>query len=132
MKEEDVDETEFMAVFFAKLQSAPYADVSKEDTFPEWLLDKINEIETINSKDISIVTVQLFQCKWNNQFFYYIRNNLLSCLLCEVYDENGNKVVWPETKNPDDKYSFYSFCNTSNNWKIIYEFGDMHFYSNFN
>jgi hypothetical protein len=100
--------------FFAKLQSAPDADAS--EIFPEWLLNEINHIETAYSKDSVIISIQIFRGEWKNQIIYYIRNDLMSCMLCDVYYENGEKVVWP--KNGAD-----NFCITSKNWKRLYTYG---------
>jgi hypothetical protein len=101
--------------FFMKLESLSLSYID-ENNFPEWLLLKIDEIETIHSKDISIVKVKILQGEWNKQIVYFIKDNLKSCLLCEVYYENGENVVFNENLVED-------FCTSSKNWKLIYEYG---------
>jgi len=103
--------------FLNKLQSVLSTDISKEN-LPEWLNGKINEIEVINSKDISIVKVLIYMGEWRNRTVYFIYHNLSSCILCEVYYENGTKIVW--TPKGDTSYDF---CNNSKNWILIYKFG---------
>ena len=99
--------------FLTKLQSAP-SDIHVKGAFPGWLLTKINEIETNHSKDIAIVKVEIFQGEWNEQIVYFIRHNLSSCLFCEVYYENGEKIV----------YTWDNFGTTSKSWKLIYTYGN--------
>jgi hypothetical protein len=97
--------------------------ISAKDDFPEWLSVKTTEIETVNEKDISIVKVRVFHCRWKNQTIYVILNNLASCMLCEVYYEDGEKVKWSEEDRVSD-----SFFIDSENWELIYEFGDCEIY----
>jgi hypothetical protein len=99
--------------FFMKLESL---SLSNNDNFPEWLSIKIAEIETIHSKDISIVKVRIFQGEWNKRTVYFIQDNLNSCYLCEVYYENGENVVLNSNLVED-------FCTTSKNWELIFEYG---------
>ena len=86
---------------------------------PDWLLIKINEIETSHSKDVSIVKVKIFQGEWNKQTVYFIYDNLHSCMLCEVYYEDGEKIALSAKEHLTDE-----FCTESKNWKLIYEFGE--------
>jgi hypothetical protein len=93
-------------------------EVQSNEDLPEWLLVKINEIEFLHSKDISIVKVKIFQGEWNKQIVYHIWDNLSSCVFCEVYYGNGEKITWNDTNNKDD------FDDKSKDWKLIYEYGD--------
>jgi hypothetical protein len=97
--------------------------VSAGDDFPEWLSVKITEIETVNEKDISIIKVRVFQCRWKNRAIYVILNNLASCMFCEVYYEDGEKIKWSEEDFASD-----SFFIDTENWELIYEFGDGEIY----
>jgi hypothetical protein len=110
-KDKDVIET-----FLTRLQSAKQI-ISEEQVFPEWLLSRIDEIETQNENDIAIVKVIIYHGKWNEQEYYLINHNLSSCILCEIYDEKGVKISLTG-KNANE------FCTTSRDWKIIYEFGN--------
>jgi hypothetical protein len=103
--------------------SEEVSDVSVKDDFPKWLSVKITEIETVNEKDISIIKVRVFQCRWKNRVLYVILNNLTSCMLCEVYYEDGEKIEWSE----EDLASGSFFIDTEN-WELIYEFGDCEIY----
>ena len=101
--------------FYARLKSAPWTNDTQ--TFPEWLLVKIGEIETIHSKDTSIVYIQIFKGEWKENAVYFIHHNLTSCLLCDVYFEDGKQIDW-STEDISD------FDATSKNWQVIYEFGE--------
>jgi hypothetical protein len=103
--------------FLDKLNSASLA-IENEENRPEWLVAKIDEIENIHSNDTAIINVQIFKGKWNEQIIYFIKNSLQSCLLCEVYYEDGTQVM---LFNDSD---IGSFCETSENWALIYEFGN--------
>lgn len=105
--------------FLTRLKSAPLAIQAKGD-FSGWILKKITEIETLNSKDISIIKVKVFQGEWNNRSVYFISNNLASCKYCEVYYEDGENIVWTE-------YNWDNFGATSKNWKLIYEYGNANY-----
>jgi hypothetical protein len=93
------------------------ASVLEQENLPEWLLIKINEIESLNSKDSSIVRVNICQGEWNEQIVYLIKNNLSSCMFCEVYYGNGEKIVFKDNL-------FEDFSSDSKNWKIIYDYGN--------
>ena len=53
--------------------------------------------------------------EWQGQVVYFIKNSLKSCMFCDVYYEEGEKVIFE-----DDVYTFYT---ASKDWKLIYEFG---------
>jgi len=90
--------------------------VTKDDksNFPEWLVTKIDIIE--NSNDSVIGTVRIFKGEWNNSITYFIENNLSSCMFCDVYYENGEKVIFTED-------AVYNFSTVTKNWELVYEFG---------
>jgi hypothetical protein len=97
--------------------------LSEGYNFPGWLSTLIKEIETLYAGDVSILKIRIFECEWQDRKIYYIYNNLSSCLYCEVYYTNGEKIKWSPQ---DNSTSFYdSFCSTSKNWKLIYEFGEI-------
>jgi len=105
--------------FLNILKKAPSAKVSKEN-LPEWLIVKINEIEAIYSKDVSIVKVRIFKGEWEKQTVYFINDNLSSCIFCNVYYEDGKKLDFSVID--DEKKS--KFCSENQKWELIYEFGE--------
>ncbi|MCL1943631.1 MAG: hypothetical protein FWF54_08835 [Candidatus Azobacteroides sp.] len=115
-KESNVIEVE---TFLNKLKSVPSVNVPKE-SLPEWIIVKINEIEVIHSKDISIVKIRIFKGEWNKQTVYFIIDSLNSCLLCEIYDEDGKKLAF----SVNDSEVSGNFMTESQNWEKIYEFGE--------
>jgi len=113
-RSKDIDNENFLN----KLKKAPSVNISKEN-LPEWLVVKINFLETAHSKDISWVKVRIFKGKWKNHTVYFISDSFSSCLFCDVYYEDGENIIWPA-----DGMEFTGFCSTSKNWKLIYEFGE--------
>jgi hypothetical protein len=101
-----------------RLRSAPFVDVS--NCFPAWLPAKTGEIETMHEKDFKIVKVRIFRGEWNNRFVYFISDSFSSCLFCEVYYEEGERIEWPA----GDPGLSHNFESTSKNWILIYEFGE--------
>jgi hypothetical protein len=103
---------DFIQTFLVKLQSVPSS--YENNDFPEWLSIKIAEFEM---EPASVLKVKIFYGEWNKQYVYFIRNNLYSCVLCNVYYEDGKEVILNENNREN-------FCNTSKNWKLVYEFGE--------
>jgi hypothetical protein len=120
-KESDVTTEDARKIFDTKLSHAASLGVSGRD-IPRWLSSVITEIEAVHMKDISIVKIRVFQCKWKNRSVYLIRNNLASCVFCEMYDGDGEKIIWPGDVGSND------FCIESENWELIYEFGNSEIY----
>jgi hypothetical protein len=108
-KDENTDD------FFVRLTSAPWANDT--EVFPEWLSIEIGEIETIHSKDASIVHVRIFKGEWKGKTVYFVQNTLNSCLLCDVYFGDGKQIDWSAE-------NFADFDAASKNWQVIYEFGE--------
>ena len=116
--EQKYEDSADIEAFVEQLKSASSVIVPKEN-LPEWLVVKINEIEAIHSNDISIVKVRIFTGEWTGNAVYFIHNTLHSCVLCEVYYEDGERIVWTANDPAID-----NFCITSKNWKLVYEFGN--------
>ena len=112
-KETNAEET-----FFSNLQKAPHDIMAKKD-FPDWLSEKVNQMEKENKKDIAIVKIRLYQGEWNEKTVYFVKNYLSSCLFCEVYYDGGKRVAWSKEYVSTDH-----FCHTSKDWKLIYEYGN--------
>jgi Pyruvate/2-oxoacid:ferredoxin oxidoreductase delta subunit len=111
---EKTNDTDVVVMFFKKMENIKLST----GNLPEWLLIKINEIETSHSKDVDIVKVKIFQGEWDKQTVYFIYNNLHSCMLCEVYYEDGARIALTDKEHLTEE-----FCTKSKNWKLIYEFG---------
>jgi hypothetical protein len=106
-----------LLVFAGCLSSCKDKDYYTKKDFPKWLIAKIDEIETTNSNDIAIVKIRISKGEWKDNVTYFIKNNLTSCLFCEIYYENGEKVILLDNAISD-------FSSKSENWEIIYEFGN--------
>ncbi len=115
-KEEKENSSE--ELFMSNLYTAPHNIVAKND-MPDWLSDKMNQIEKETEKDIAVIKIRLYQGEWNNKKIYVIINYLSSCLYCDVYYENGEQVIWSKEDITTD-----SFSCTSENWELIYEYGN--------
>lgn len=102
-----------IASFLGRLEPV---HLTNEYNFPGWLTNKINILETESANDINIIKVKIYSGEWIGQNIYFVRNNLNSCVLCEIYDENGANITLTEK-------SIDSFITTSKSWKLIYEFG---------
>ena len=113
--ESDTELDEYaLNVIQEKLFLATSIDAPKEN-LPEWLIVKINEIEEL----YFLATAKIYKGEWNNSIVYIVRNGFDSCLFCDVYFEEGTKVLWTA-----DDISFGSFSETSKDWTVIYKFGE--------
>jgi hypothetical protein len=74
--------------FLAKLQSITLT-VSEEQSFPEWLSNKISEIEALHAKDVDIVKVRIYYGEWNGQHYYL---NLNKENLLVEFLQNRNEI----------------------------------------
>jgi hypothetical protein len=101
--------------FLERIQSLP---LSSGYRIPEWLSDKIQVIETSYREQESIAHVRIYQGEWKERRIYYIYDNFSSCLLCETYYEEGEKIVWVSEQLSND------FQGSTKNWRLIYEFGE--------
>ena len=96
-------------IFLTKLKSSP-SSIVPEESMPEWLVVRINEIE---QRPVSVTTVHIYKGEWNKQIVYFIMDTFSSCL-CDFFTENGEEIR-------DNLSDFYS---TSKNWMLIYEYGE--------
>ncbi|MDO8930188.1 MAG: hypothetical protein Q7W54_14530 [Bacteroidota bacterium] len=95
-----------------KMNSAT-SDIILVAEMPDWLQIKIHDIEKI-----PLVEAKAYQCEWKNQTVYFIYNNFNSCLMCDAYHTDGNKIIFKDDGESDD------FTSTSKNWKLIWSFCD--------
>ena len=63
---------------------------SNEDT-PEWLSEKIDSILSASGHYNDLTKV--YRYSWNKSFIYYFYNPLSSCMYCELYDQDGKKMM---------------------------------------
>ncbi|MDR2928409.1 MAG: hypothetical protein LBV41_09480 [Cytophagaceae bacterium] len=106
-KERDTPETMNGDAFLEKLKSAPHAAISKEN-FPEWLANRINEIE---AKPHQAREVQIYKGEWDKQPVYFIMDTFSSCF-CDFYTEEGVRIVGNLTE----------LYESSKNWTLIYKY----------
>lgn len=64
----------------------------EEVTIPDWLKPRLEELE--NSGECHDCKVQRWT--YNDAYFYHIYCGHWSCIDCEVYWHNGEKIVWGE------------------------------------
>jgi hypothetical protein len=95
-----------------KMNSAA-SDIILVEEMPDWLQIKIHDIEKM-----PLVEARAYQCEWENQTVYYIYNNFNSCLTCDAYHADGNKITFEDDSESDD------FTSISKNWKLIWSFCD--------
>ena len=57
---------------------------------PVWLKEKISDISSDTAQFYT--KTKVYRYRWNESFIYHISIPLSSCVYCELYDENGNKV----------------------------------------
>jgi hypothetical protein len=106
----DVD---YIDVLTTELHKAQYNELL---TASEWLKLKINQFE--NDKDMSITKIHIYRGEWGKSVVYLIRNNLSSCILCEVYYDYREKIDL-------SSYGVLSdFSLTTKNWQLVYEYGN--------
>jgi hypothetical protein len=122
-RESDAATGDAAKIFEAKLRSATSSGISAKEDLPEWLSAEITKRKNVHGKDFSILKVRVFQGKWKNGTVYILLNNLASCMLCEIYDgDGGNIIIRPGDLPSNDFYM------DSENWQLIYEFGNGEIY----
>jgi hypothetical protein len=110
-----MNENENIGVSFDHLNLAPSVDMPKE-RLPKWLVIKINEYEDAISP---LNCVKFYRGKWNTRTVYLLFSLLHSCLLCDLYYEDGEKVdlglngEWVP-----------GFTEKSTNWVMLYKVGN--------
>ncbi|MDR1372255.1 MAG: hypothetical protein LBJ17_03895 [Dysgonamonadaceae bacterium] len=102
--------------FLTRLQSVPFQEKSENESFPEWLLSKI---EIIESDPATVSNAKIYRGEWEKQIVYLMNHNLNACILCDVYYESGSKILLPDEKACSD------FFSKSKNWVMVYRYGTM-------
>ena len=103
--------------FYKKLEIIASQRIKSQYSISNCISEKIEEIETSNAEDFAITHVQIFEGVWEENTIYLIHSNLNSCILCELYSNNCEKITLEE-------YQIEDFCLLSKDWKLIYEYGN--------
>jgi hypothetical protein len=111
---EEKDTESLEQKFLMQLQSAPFQEMSENESFPKWLLSMIEEIE---NNPPTVCNAKIYRGEWEKQTVYLEFNSLNSCFLCEMYYESGSKIMLSDEKIRKD------FFSTSQNWTIVYKYG---------
>ena len=87
-----------LMVFFSfMLFSCNKENDEKFPANPDWLTDKISQMETADY----YVGTTVYAYEWNNEYYYLISIWLSSCAMCEFYNYQGVKVEWTQEKIDD-------------------------------
>ena len=80
---------------------------------PSWLKDRI----AIMSNDTTRLYAQtkVYRYNWHSAFVYYISIPLSSCMYCDVYDQEGNRIQFTGDAMLQD------FLNTRSNEVLIWQ-----------
>ena len=104
--------------FLLLLLSLTFFSCQKENSveanwieIPEWLNNKIEIME----EDSYYIGTKVFRHQWSEKFIYYINIPLSSCSYCELYEQNGNKVVFVNDSTLQD------YQNNRKNEVLIWE-----------
>ena len=86
----------FAAILGCQKNNAVNTFNYEKDT-PVWLREKIDSIST---QKIYALT-KVYRYELHNKYIYYFKIPLSSCVYCEVYDSNGNKIQFNDEKVSD-------------------------------
>ena len=81
---------------------------------PVWLKAKIDSI----SDGPLAFGVRVYRYEWRGEFVYHIENPISSCAYCELYDQTGAKMQFP------DNETFEDFLTNKKNRILIWEWTD--------
>jgi hypothetical protein len=77
---------------------------------PDWLTDKISQMET----PVDYAGTVVYAYEWNNEYYYLISLPLSSCGMCEFYNYQGVKFEWTQDKIDD-------FSKNAKRIKIVWQ-----------
>lgn len=86
-----------MLFFSIKFFSCRKGNADKYPTNPDWLTEKISQMDTATYYEGTVV----YLYKWDNYYYYLISNPLSNCILCDFYDYQGLKNEWSTDKFDD-------------------------------
>ena len=104
--------------FLQSLNDAPVALVSK-DNLPKWLKERIDLYEGIGSEFGLPSPGRFYRGTWNGRVIYFISSPAHSCPMCDVYYENGERIIWSGDGRDTEK-----FRSESKGWVLIYQTGN--------
>ena len=84
----------FLALIFFlnSCSSGSYSETYNfNESTPEWLKEKIDSISNASGNYYDLTKV--YRYDWKESFIYYFYIPVSSCMYCELYDENGNKIT---------------------------------------
>lgn len=107
--EESLEHTTHISLSFVReaINNTSEKNFEKEN-LPEWLIEYIHHLKPDNARDVAA-----FQKEWNGEVVYYVYDEYSSCLLCAVFNSNGDK--FDRVNN-----NFVEFWESSPGWEIIY------------
>jgi len=78
----------FIVLFLSLANICCQNNIIKEN--PAWLKYRINSLLD-NQNDFGAV---IFRYKWNNMYVYHVQIPISSCAYCELYDQDGKKIIF--------------------------------------
>lgn len=64
---------------------------------PLWLNEMVNDMES----ESTYIAAEFWRYSWNGDYYYELTSPIFSCLYCNVFDSQGNRMDW-EIANLDD------------------------------
>jgi hypothetical protein len=95
--------------FLEALRFAP-VEMASIETLPQWILDVMGALASDGINNISI-----WRGTWNDLKVCFIYSSFNSCVFCETYYENGDRIVWNVSNN-----DVGDFMSQSKNWVLIW------------
>jgi len=82
-----------LAILFSVMLFSCSKNEDDNPVTPVWLTYKIAQMES----DDFYYGAKVYLYEWNNASYYWIFVPLSSCMMCEFYDYNGDKLAWTQT-----------------------------------
>ena len=96
--------------FLNEIVNAPQNIVPKEE-LPEWLSDYI---EKLSDTPPELSKLKVYMGIWKGTSVFFIYNMVNSCLFCDVFYEDGNRIEWEHQNDINE------FMTNSKDWICIY------------
>ncbi len=78
---------------------------------PEWLNELIADIQN----EVYYAGSVIYRHEWKSEFYYHLEIPVSSCAYCDVYNQNGVKIVW------SDEHNFEDYLQNRKNEKVIWD-----------
>lgn len=115
-EEKEVVKNEVLAtpdsVFVIFLEHMVPVKLNDKSEIPSWLIEKTPPEVITNF--IKEPLYCIFRFKWKEMIWYHIQNPINSCIMCDIYDECGNQIVFETQDNIID------LLDNSKEWTCIY------------